>query len=308
MAIFIFLVVSSYFDDRMLLRMCRVISISGLFFLALGFYSFIFGDVDFYTSSNIFLTADKNKYGAAIGRFLPFFIMFSIQSRPKWKKLLWAFAAIWAVLATILSASRGAMGNVFAVMLVFALVFFKRRYLKVASIAAIILLISTVLFFNFLPKSTKLAFSSIPDHLLTFNLRTHRFWEPAMEAVKKKPLFGWGYGKMVYRNPKPFENGKQPAWEKKGGLHNAFISILFHQGIFGLVAYLCLLCSTVFLLIKILKNESSERRLLAVALLSIIIGSFFVNSFVKTVPFRDLAIVLVMSAALFENKPERNNY
>jgi O-antigen ligase len=138
--------------------------------------------------------------------------------------------------------------------------------------------------------------------LKTLNQRTHLFWKPALEAAKKRPLFGWGYGNKIYRDQRPFENGEKPNWALRGGLHSTFISILFHQGIVGLLSYLFLLLSTSFILIKIIRNETDEKKLLAIALLSIIVGSAFVNSFLLSIPLRRFAPILGMSSALFKNK------
>jgi hypothetical protein len=63
-----------------------------------------------------------------------------------------------------------------------------------------------------------------------------------------------------------------------------------------------MLLSTSFVLYKIVRNEDGDRKLLALTLLSIIIGSFFVNSLLRTVAFRRLAPILAMSAALYRNR------
>jgi len=287
--------------------MVKVISLSGLFFLALGFYDFVLGDAEFYLSQNVVLFADKNKYGFPLGIFLSFFLLFSILSKLKWEKLIWRLAGAWAIIAAVLSASRGAIGSVVTVAAIFAFSVFNKRQLKITFIVVLIVLSSTVALFGFLPKTTKFAFSSIPEHMLTFNERTYLFWEPAMEAVRKKPVIGWGYGKMIYRNSTPFESSKKPDWEKKGGLHSTFVKILFHQGIFGLSVYMLLLLLTAYVLLQMVRHEIDERKILAISLFSIIVASFFVSSFVKDVPLRSLAIVLGISAALYNNRSAATN-
>lgn len=130
---------------------------------------------------------------------------------------------------------------------------------------------------------------------------------PAIEAFKKRPLFGWGYGSKIYRDERPFENTEKPNWTLRGGLHSTFISILFHQGIFGLMSYLLLLLSTTFILFKMALKEKDEKKLLALTFLSIIIGSAFVNSFLLSIPIRRFAPILAMSSALFRNSRDTSN-
>jgi hypothetical protein len=50
------------------------------------------------------------------------------------------------------------------------------------------------------------------------------------------------------------------------------------------------------------KEEKDERKFISIALLSIIIGAFFVNSFMISVPLKRLAPILGMSSALFKNR------
>jgi len=297
-----FLVISTYFDIKMLLRLSRVICFSGLIVLAFGLQGFFLDKEHLYTSRNIFLSVDKNSYGFFVGLFLPFFIMFFFKSDTGWRKGVWGLSPIWGILGAILSASRGAIGNTFAALGVWSAFLLKRGHLKNVLMAAAIVVLLSMVSFNFWPESVRTQISSTSKDLKTFNQRTFLFWKPAIEAVKKKPWFGWGYGKKIYRDQRPFENGEKPFWNLKGGLHSTFITVLFHQGIVGLLSYLLLLFSTSFALIKIIKNETNENKLLAIALLSIIFGSFFVNAFVISVPLKRLAPILGMSSALFKNK------
>jgi len=55
------------------------------------------------------------------------------------------------------------------------------------------------------------------------------------------------------------------------------------------------------------KNATNEKRILAIAFLSIIVGSFFVNSFVISVPLKRLAPVLGMSSALVKKSKYEND-
>ncbi|MEW6066686.1 MAG: O-antigen ligase family protein [Nitrospirota bacterium] len=306
-AVITFFIISSYFDTKMLLRLSKVICSSGLIILIFGLHGFLTSEENLYTSTNIFLSVDKNEYGFFIGLFFPFFLMFFIKNNTMWGKSLWGLSLVWGVLGTIFSASRGAMGNIFAAMGVWAAFLLKRKHLIKVLMVTFIFFVLSIISFNFWPEPLKRQFLTIQEELWTVHDRTFLFWEPALEAVKKKPILGWGYGKRIIGDPRPFENGKMPSSEHKGGLHSTFISVLFQQGVVGILSYLLLLFSTSFMLLKIIRSETDERKLLAIALLSITVGSFFVNSFLLSVPLRRIAPFLGMSSALLKHRTKYLN-
>ena len=297
-----FLVISTYFDIKMLFRLSRVICFSGLIVLAFGLQGFFLDKEHLYTSRNIFLSVDKNLYGFFVGLFLPFFMMFFFKSDIGWRREVWGLSSIWGILGAILSASRGTIGNIFSAIGVWAVFLLKRELLKKTLMVILIVVVLSTISFNFLPETVKRQFLSMPEELQTFHDRTDFFWKPAIEALGKRPWLGWGYGSKIYRDPRPFENSEKPNWALRGGLHSTFITILFHQGVVGFMSYLFLLLSTAFVLIKMVRNETDEKKLLSLALLSIIAGSFIVNSLVLTVSLRRLAPILGMSVALHKHR------
>jgi O-antigen ligase len=302
-----FLIISTYFDTRMILSLCKVMCISGIIILLFGLHSLLLSRTSYYTSRNIFLSIDKNKFGLFIGLFSPFFILFLIKGKTWVEKGIWGLSAIWAICGTLLSASRGAIINIFTAIMVWAIFLLKRKHLKKVLMVILIVILLITVSFNFWPELVKRQFLSMPTELRSFHERTYFFWEPAIESVKKRPIFGWGYGNKIYRDKRPFEGVKKPNWKLTGGLHSTFISILFHEGIVSLLSYLFLLFSSMFFLINFNRNDTDDKRLLALSLLSIVIGSFIINSLVLSVPVRRLAPILGMSAALLKNRSKNLN-
>ena len=301
--VMIFLVISTFFDLRMLMRLGKVICFFGIIILAMGLEGFLSGRTDFYyTSANIFLNADKNKFGFFAGLIFPFFLLFFASSEKVRTKASWGFTVIWGIVAAFFSASRSAMGNILAVIGCWAVFFSKREHRRKLAIPMLALLIILSLSFPILPSPLRNSILSVPQHLTTFTYRIDYFWFPAFEAIQKRPVIGWGYGNNIYRDPRPFENGKKPNWKLTGGLHSTFIKILFHQGIVGLASYLLLLILSLVHLFRIIRDKTDERRLLAATLFSIILGSFIVNSFLLSIPLERLAPIAGMSAALVERK------
>jgi O-antigen ligase len=302
-----FLIISTYFDTRMILSLCKVMCISGIIILLFGLHSLLLSRTSYYTSRNIFLSIDKNKFGLFIGLFSPFFILFLIKGKTWVEKGIWGLSAIWAICGTLLSASRGAIINIFTAIMVWAIFLLKRKHLKKVLMVILIVILLITVSFNFWPELVKRQFLSMPTELRSFHERTYFFWEPAIESVKKRPIFGWGYGNKIYRDKRPFKGVKKPNWKLTGGLHSTFISILFHEGIVSLLSYLFLLFSSMFFLINFIRNDTDDKRLLALSLLSIVIGSFIINSLVLSVPVRRLAPILGMSAALLKNRSKNLN-
>lgn len=301
-AIITFLIISTYFDLKMILRLGKVICVSGIIILSFGLHSLLLGRTSYYTSENIFLSLDKNEFGFFVGLFFPFFIMFFIKNNNGLKKGFWGFSSVWGAFGTIFSASRGAMGSIFTTIIIWSIFLFRKRHLKIALLVTIVFVLLATFSFNLWPEPIKNPILSFPKDISTFAMRTVYFWKPAIEAVKKRPLLGWGYGNKLYRDRRPFEGIEKPNWELQGGLHSTFISILFHQGIAGLLSYTLLLLLSASILLKMAKEEKDERKFLAIALLSIIVGSFVVNSLMISVPLKRLAPILGMSSALFKNK------
>jgi O-antigen ligase len=306
-ATIIFLIISTFFDIKMLLRLSKIICFAGLINLAFGLHSFLLGRTEFYTSENIFLSLDKNEFGFFVVIFFPFFILFYLRSKNTLAKTMWGLSIIWAIFATLLSASRGSIIGIFSSLLIWFISFFKKKYLKFAFFSIFILFIFITISFNLFPETIKEKLLSLPKDIKTFSLRTDFFWKPAIESVKRRPLFGWGYGNKIYRDQRPFEGIEKPNWQLRGGLHSTFISILFHQGIIGLLSYSFLIFSTIFILIKIIKNYYRDKALLAISFLSILCGAGIINSLVLSVPFRRIALILSMSAALSKNNRYTEN-
>jgi O-antigen ligase len=275
--------------------------------LAFGLHSILLGRTGYYTSENIFLSINKNEFGFFVGLFSPFFILFFVKGRRALEKGTWGLFAVWAIFGTLLSASRGAIGSIFTAIVIWFIFLLKKKHLKTAFICVLIFSLFMTFSFSFWPDLIKETLLAFPKNISTFTMRTDWFWKPAAEAVKKRPIFGWGYGDKIYRDQRPFEGVEKPDWEKRGGLHSTFISILFHQGIAGLLSYLFLLFSTTFILTTIVRNETQDRRLLALSFLSIIVGAAIVNSFVLSVPLRRIAPILGMSAALLKHSPKSLN-
>ena len=295
-----FVLISASSSLNRIMKLCKIICIAGLIILAMGAHGFIVQGDSFYRSVNSFLTVDKNEYGFFLAFIMPFFWMFFVGSS-RWRKHMWGISSAWGMAATALSGSRGSMAAVaYEISLWAASGFWKIPWKKVTGIGTAIVL-AGVLTFPLWPQQFKDSVSTLPSHIVTMTDRVDAFWVPALQAVEKKPLAGWGYGKKIYRDPRPFEGGEKPLWEWHGGLHSTFLTVLFHQGLLGFFAYLFVLLSNGYCLLFVLKKRDDNGKTLALSLLSILIGAFIINSLILVVPLQRLVVVSAMAAALFND-------
>jgi O-antigen ligase len=294
----LFLVISTRFDLKMLLRLGRVFSAAGIVLLVLGLHGFLTGESGFYTPENMFSYIDKNKFGFFIGFIFPFFVLYTVGGASPWQRGIWGTFSFWGLTASVLSASRGAMGAVFVAIPVYAAFLLKRRYLKASLLSVAVLAALAVSTFGIWPEPVRKQILSTGSHIWTVHSRTHLFWKPALESVRQRPILGWGYGKMIYRDPRPFQDTSKPGKDHKGGLHSTYISVLFHQGVVGLMTYLFLIFSMCHVLMKTIRGKSGPLRLLAVTLLCIVLGSFILHALVRVNYFRVLALTAGMVTAL----------
>lgn len=311
----VFFIIAKFFDGERLIRLIKVFCISGALILILGLQGFINDPNKIYSSNNIFLSVNRNEYAFFVSIYIPFLFMLTVKNIKIYKNFIWHVLFLWALCAGILTGSRASSAGILTSLITFILMLsFDKKYHNIAKkillyFVILILVLSIVVFFtNSGLESIKSHWLSTPEQIKTFNLRTTCFWIPAMDAIKQRPVTGWGYGGKIARDPRPFVNTKGICLQYKGGLHNTFISILFHQGLIGFISFIFLLFSSLLMLIRTAKNKQEEKKLLAISLLSLIIGCFIVTSLALSVPVSRIAPFMGMVSALIgESKNEDSN-
>ncbi|GAB4490896.1 MAG: hypothetical protein OHK006_24260 [Thermodesulfovibrionales bacterium] len=293
----ILLIIATFYDREMLKRTCLVFGVVSLVVLGLGLHGFLTLGTGFYTTETAFLSLDKNEFGFYAVYLLPFLAFCAYRSAGA-QRVFWAGVSAWCLLASVLAASRGSIIGLFGMLGLWAAAALGRRHLLRALAAAAIAAAVAAASFSIWPKPLQTTVITLPEHIVTMNQRTDFFWKPAMQAVGKRPLFGWGYGKKLYRDVRPFEGTDKPNWNLRGGLHSTFVTLLFHQGAAGLLAYCGLLVCCGLVLLRLPASVPRDLRLLGVLLAGLVAGGFVLNSLVLNVPLRRLAPLAGMAAAL----------
>jgi len=310
----IFIIIGTFFNYEKLMRLAKFFGISGVIILILGLIGFISNPEKIYTSNNIFLSVNRNEYAFFVSVYIPFFIILLIRSNNLYENLFWGFLLVWGLIAELLTGSRtSTIGTFFSLIVFFVFLLRDKNYLnktkKIAFMLIIVLLISGIIVFSSTSKleAIKSHWLATSEQIKTFNLRTTCFWQPAIDSIKEKPLLGWGYGGKIARESEPFEKTTGICLQYKGGFHNTYISILFHQGLLGIVTFLFLLLFTLLILYKTIQTKNKDRKILAIGLFSIIIGCFIVTSIALSIPINRIAPFIGMSLAVYKYNEDSNN-
>jgi O-antigen ligase len=238
-----------------------------------------------------------NKFARYLCTLLPFaFILYFV-----WKnmmlKIFFGISFIAFVIALILSTSRGGYVAFFSMAFVWAVYLSRVRgfNLKKAFVNIIlsIFILGTISWALFPPVRERM--SKLPEQLSTINQRTQA-WLPALDAIKEKPLFGWGYGNRIFHQDEPY---KETNYKKAPviGPENTFIKIMFHQGIIGLIPYVVLILLAIREFWRNTSTRSGIKDYILVACVSVLIGNYILHSMLAVLYMPHLAVILAFGIA-----------
>ena len=262
----LFYLLVNYFKGRQRLEALSWIIISSLFIFSVGaitYYYFIEGHsfksrlgTNFsvmYTGTMVIVTVAA----------LPLMLRQLYQAKTIWGRLLFGFATLMTILATLLSQSRAALVGLMAAFLIFCLA--KRR--------AIVLAVIAILLVVAIPGvRQRMVTEGATDIRSSINLL---FWE----IVKDYPITGVGFGISIYNNPdlidvnayneKVAKEYRMEPWYIINTPHNVYMDVAVRTGLIGLMIFLSIPIIAAFLLWRVWKQSGSEYyRLWAVCLLS----------------------------------------
>jgi len=172
---------------------------------------------------------------------------FFILEKSKNKKILYGVLFLLFIFTILISGARAAYFGVLAGF-VFYLIFYpkKIKFFKIASVFLLVSALAVVLFFNLFPKfgsgnmliervSSKLSIQKIAEDFAGNRLLA---WNMTWQAIKEKPLFGWGpenfyIGFEKHYSPEDISIEKE-WWDRP---HNIFLDVFANYGIFALILY-----------------------------------------------------------------------
>ena len=220
--------------------------------------------------------------------FISAYLYFSEDK--KWLKNIFGGLALIEIPVVFLTATRGAiLGLIGGIMLfVLLLAFFTLdRRVKIASFGVITGVIFLISFFllvqnkNFITQNP--VFSRFSN--LSFQDRTvqSRFtiWSMSFEGFKEKPALGWGienYNQVFNKYYRPSLWPQEPWFDRS---HNIIFDWLISAGLLGLLAYLSIFVSAVYMLWRGYNTDKNDKNLTtAVVFTSLFAAYTFHNFFV----------------------------
>jgi len=298
-------------------RLKRVVYVSmftSLVIVALGYYSYIYHDIYVLKPDVPLMHVWHNKFARYLNTLLPFtFILFFIWKKRWHRALLFSIFAI-SVIALVLSTSRGGYLAFLSMAIIWSMFLAKTKGYNLKKLLmrmlALVLVVVALSWLAFPVFQDRMAALSID--IRDVNGRVVA-WKATIESVRQKPFLGWGYGKKIFHREDVFENTKfkkRPIYRKMMEFddpHNTFSSVLFHQGIVGLIIYVSLIVLSVRVFWKEALKSSGIKSYILVACVSIMVGNYIVHSMFTQLRLQDLAVVLGLGLAAKSIKNENSN-
>jgi O-antigen ligase/tetratricopeptide (TPR) repeat protein len=228
---------------------------------------------------------------AYVGTFMFFTSFLTIFLWLKSKKKLETnvmYGAIWFLQVLILyySATRGALLGFLASigLILLGLVFAPKVDWKFKKISIGLLVLGVVIAGGFwqMRDSQFIQSSSVLSRFANLSLSDATtisrltIWKMALKGVEERPVLGWGQDNFIYVFSKYYDPSmyNQEPWFDRS--HNIFMDWLVAGGIFGLLAYLALYGTAVWLVIKNAIFDIYEK----ILLLALLGGYMFQNLFI----------------------------
>lgn len=175
-----------------------------------------------------------NTYSAICIMMLPVAVTILLTAKTLYARLVTAIFLLMNLFLVYVFQSRTAQVSLVFMLIVtgFLLGTLKRKIIYLAAIAVILgALIINIRFINprWLDNKVKTAFG-----------RTEN-WENTFSLIKQRPIFGYGYGRNIFRNVYLEKFGRQNfdgILIKVAHAHNSYFDVLFSNGIIGFLAFI----------------------------------------------------------------------
>ena len=198
-----------------------------------------------------------NIWASALLLFIPLNLIFLLNQKSKFVKIIIALSLFLNVFSLIITFSRGVYLSLFSFVFLFnILAVFQVKFKQLVLYNAIFLIV--LLAAVFLVKDsflTTVSFSKTASQQRSTSGRMV-LWKHALKMATDKPLFGYGQKNYrLARKNNPISGEDQQFYDKT---NNTYIQLLIERGIFGFVSYLLFFTIIVLLIIKNLRNKQLE--------------------------------------------------
>ena len=240
---------------------------------------------------------DHTSYGAVLAMYLPFFVMFSLNSDYS-KKVRIASAIVLAVLLMgfVLSYSRAAWVSVVAGLAVYGLVKLRIRFrsllITFVSVVTLFMLFQDQIFMK-LENNSEQSSADFMTHISSIsnittdasNLERINRWSCAIRMFADRPVFGFGPGTYMFQYA-PYQLTKDRTIISTnsadgGNAHSEYLGPLSESGILGLLTLLLIIGSVIYTAVQTYMRLK-EKRLKGIVLASLIgLVTYYVHGFLN---------------------------
>jgi len=274
-----------------------------IFTISIGYYSYWAYDLPLMKPFTPLRRAWHNRFAVDLNTMFPFaFLLLLISKRPALKIAMTAII-LTGVAALVLSTSRGGLIAFISLTVVWSVYAILRKGVSLKSVLAgtmIIVLVSGITV-QYGKPDIKERFLRVKNDMETLNYRTI-IWSRLIAAVAHRPMLGWGYGPEIFKMDQPFQNTPYKTSPAQIGPdlrqpHNAFLRVLFHQGIIGLSVYVLMLFYAITIFLKESFTKENIRSYVLLSAASILISTYGINSIVENTHLLYLTLVLSIGMA-----------
>ena len=208
---------------------------------------------------NIFMSYEGGAAPSFLGNstFLAIYMLFLTflsftfltQEKEKKKKVIYAVLFLIFAFTILITGSRATYLGLLVGFFYFFFFYPKKfKTLKIAAASLLLFAVFIVLLFNFFSQSAeknnilKMTASRLSIKTIATDLMGTRFsaWKITVNAIKEKPLFGWGPENFYIGFEKYFDPTLPPSlqrlwWDRP---HNVFLEIFINSGVFALIFYI----------------------------------------------------------------------
>lgn len=259
--------------------------------LGVSLIEFVMALNQWLNSSDGRLRADAtfgNPIYLAVYALVHFFVAVYLFSRSKSLgfKIAYLALALVQLITVYLTATRSAMlgiiGGIFIIVLLVALLERENKKLRHWAIGAVVLVFVAVGGFWLARGSSVIQSNPVLSRLANISLQDattrHRLivWNIGLQGFKERPILGWGpenFNLVFDKYYDPALYGAESWFDRS---HNILIDWLVHTGILGLLAYLSLFITALYLIWRKIKQSVVQKSILTGLLAAYFIHNLFV--------------------------------
>ncbi len=305
----VFFVISQNFTTwEKLRRLGWVLACSGCIAVVAGFANYFRG----YTVDGgmAAFSTHRNGFASILGYLIPFIIAYTVTARIRVERLFFGGFFLLSLVAMVLTVSRGGWFSLsisLAIWGIFLLRSRARLVLRGGAVAGVVILMTVLAF----PQRIMIRVANLQQDAYTLNNRVSERWIPTLEAVKERPLLGWGPTEVVAAKAYPVYYrkalAKDPA-EPYNGIHSFYLSILFYGGFVALTTYLVFVSLFLIgLFRKLTRTISWSERSVMIAVLSSFVAVYLVHGIVEGLLWWiPLGLILGFGEAFPRTRSERD--